>query len=202
MRIKWQPKWVLPVVFLFIAVGWVFLMQENRNGVTIADNRGQLIRLHIIANSDRNEDQKVKLQVRDAIVNYLTPRLKNVTDIATARRIVLENKAAILAAADEVLQRDGRPYQAKMQIGLFDFPIKSYGNLVLPAGRYEAVRVLLGDGGGKNWWCVLFPPLCFIDTANATAIPVVADKKKHFAVNSDQPEKLEFKWKILELWNK
>jgi len=87
-----------------------------------------------------------------------------------------------------------------LQEGMFDFPIKAYGDLVLPAGKYEAVRILLGEAQGKNWWCVLFPPLCFIDAANATAIPGVAAKNDND--KKDDVAKVELRWKFVEWLNK
>ena len=118
-------------------------------------------RLHIIANSDSAADQAVKLQVRDAVVDHLTPLLADVHTREQARGIVegeladLEMLAAGICAC--------YAYGAAAEIGSFDVPPKRYGAVVLPAGEYQALRIVLGEGSGHNWWCVLFPPLCFVD---------------------------------------
>jgi len=86
-----------------------------------------------------------------------------------------------------------------LETGWFDFPLRSYGTLILPAGKYEAVRILLGEAQGKNWWCVLFPPLCFVDATGAVAVPASAAGGDKSAQAADP--KLELRWKVLELWN-
>ena len=130
------------------------------------------------------------------MIAYLGPYLEGITEKSAAEEIVFVHKQKLIAVATEVIASNGATYPVDLQIGMFDFPIKSYGSLVLPAGKYEAVRVLIGQGEGKNWWCVLFPPLCFIDITNATAIP-----GKGLTDNNIQPEaRVEFKSKIAELW--
>ena len=118
-------------------------------------------RLHIIANSDNAADQTLKLQVRDAVVEYLTPLLAGVQTRAEARQIVEGELAALQGLAQGICREYG--YGAVAEVGTFDFPPKRYGATVLPEGEYQALRIVLGDGAGHNWWCVLFPPLCFVD---------------------------------------
>ena len=118
-------------------------------------------RLHIIANSDSAADQAVKLQVRDAVVDHLTPLLADVHTREQARGIVEAELTDLQMLAGGICA--SYAYGAAAEVGSFDFPPKRYGAVVLPAGEYQALRIVLGEGDGHNWWCVLFPPLCFVD---------------------------------------
>ncbi len=145
-------------------------------GSASAVNGAPVIRLHVIADSDSPADQALKLKVRDAVIQVTDPVLAGVDDVEEARKRVDASLDLIKAAAEGVLAENGRPCPVRVERGNYDFPLKSYritgGNegedldLTLPAGRYEAVRVVIGSGRGANWWCVLFPPLCFVSPAD------------------------------------
>lgn len=124
----------------------------------------QLIRFHVIANSDRLEDQTLKLHVRDVIVNEMKERFRHASSRQEAEEVIVKSMNEIKALAEEQIKREGKDYQVAVMMGDYDFPTKTYGDLTLPAGNYHAVRVVIGEGKGKNWWCVLFPPLCFVDS--------------------------------------
>jgi len=181
---------------LLIAIGWLFLIFLDQENLPVSSGNENLIRLHVLANSDSVADQQLKLKVRDAIIEYLAPYLEHATTKSAAKQIVFEQKEKLIAIGEQVVAMSGADYPVDIQIGIFDFPIKSYGSLVLPAGKYEAVRVLVGAAEGSNWWCVLFPPLCFVDITNVVAIPENGPGE-----NQDhQDMKVEFKSKIAELW--
>lgn len=186
--------WVVLLVVLFTASGWLFLYHAIRSYPPEAVGDHQLIRFHVLANSDSERDQQVKLKVRDAVIDYLAPYLENISDIDQARAVIAARRGEIVNIARTVLRDNGMEYGADIQTGYFDFPVKYYGHFVLPAGRYEAVRLLLGNGEGKNWWCVLFPPLCFIDVSSANAIA----KGDSDSITELQPEHVELRWKIAE----
>jgi len=118
-----------------------------------------ILRLHIVANSDSAEDQRVKLLVRDALVKEFAPA----GSLQGAEEIVLHDGGGVLETVNRVLKEQGCAYGAQLRFGVMPFPEKTYGNASFPAGDYEALRVELGAAGGKNWWCVLFPPLCLVD---------------------------------------
>jgi len=119
------------------------------------------VRLHIMANSDSAQDQMIKLQVRDAVVEYLTPKLEGLSDHDAAAELIEAELPQLAALAGEIVKPYG--YSAKAEFGVFYFTERLYGEVKMPAGDYRAVRITLGEGCGKNWWCVLFPPLCFAD---------------------------------------
>lgn len=120
------------------------------------------IRIHVRANSDSAEDQTVKLAVRDAIVQYLAPLSVGIKDKAAMWTLLQGKREEIERRADDVLVSCGYPYRSRVTLGAEAFPTKNYGDLTLEAGIYDAVIVALGTGEGQNWWCVAFPPLCFI----------------------------------------
>lgn len=127
-----------------------------------------LIRLHILANSDSAEDQAIKLKVRDAIL---------AAEVFGSAETVAEAEVQSLAAAEKgvavanaVLEAEGVPYRASLKYGTERYPTRQYGQLTLPAGTYRSLRIVLGEGEGQNWWCVLFPPLCTGAADSLTAI--------------------------------
>jgi len=187
-------------VFVFAAAGWSVTLSQlhPRSDNTLPQN--ELIRLHILANSDSTEDQALKLKVRDAVVNYLSPRLADADTIDIARRIVATNQNQIVQVAQDVLAANGSKDGVRVEMGRFEFPLRTYGSLVLPSGEYEAVRVLIGAAEGKNWWCVLFPPLCIVDATNAIAVPVSSASGS--GSEDSRTKKVEVRWKLAELWNK
>lgn len=127
----------------------------------------KLIRFHVLANSDSLADQELKLKVRDQVIESMNDKFKASSSIEETRTIVLENIEAMKNTALEVIEAEGKNYPVEIKLEPHNFPTKTYGNFTLPAGEYEAVRILIGEAKGENWWCVMFPPLCFVDTNNA-----------------------------------
>lgn len=122
-----------------------------------------ILRLHVVANSNTDADQHVKLMVRDAIIEYMD----EARDFETEQQMeqyVKEHLKDIERVAEQTLREAGMQYGAAAHIGIYEFPEKKYGDTVLPAGDYNALRVELGEGSGENWFCVLFPPLCYVET--------------------------------------
>jgi len=139
-----------------------------------AYNTHNLIRLHVVANSDKPGDQEVKLEVRDAILkatgDLFSGDLFAANPPAEAALAVKENLPLFKRVAENVLRASGYDYLVNVEFGTFAFPERAYGPLVLPVGDYEALRVVLGDGKGANWWCILFPPLCYLDVVGGNRL--------------------------------
>ncbi len=152
-----------------------------------------IVRLHIVAESNSYDDQKVKLEIRDRILS----EMKNFESADEIR----ENLALFENTANQVLEEKGFPYRAKAEYGRFDFPTKNYDNFSLPKGEYNAVKISLGKAEGENWWCVLFPPLCMVDAATDESDALL---KETFGENYDvvKREKLpvKIKFKLAELF--
>ena len=123
------------------------------------DGAPEVLRLHILANSDSKEDQRVKLLVRDALIREFAPA----GSLQEAEEVLLNEGGGVLETVKRVLREQGCAYGAQLRFGVMGFPDKTYGDTTYPAGEYEALRVELGNAEGQNWWCVLFPPLCLVD---------------------------------------
>ena len=124
---------------------------------------GKIFRLHVVANSDKEEDQELKLDVKKTVVDYLSRRLGSGADLEETREYVLENLPEIEQAALKTIEEQGKDYPISAVVEKTYFPDKTYGDCTFPAGEYEALNIRIGKGEGKNWWCVLYPSLCFID---------------------------------------
>ena len=124
----------------------------------------KIMRFHVLANSDSKEDQKLKLQVRDAIGELMEPRLADVKDMDETRRIITDSIPDIVAKAEQTLKEQGCGDSVSAKVTHTDFPVKTYGSYTFPAGNYEALQVVIGEGKGHNWWCVLYPNMCFRDS--------------------------------------
>ena len=145
---------------------------ESSDEVALTPTPDQLIRFHVLANSDSEQDQALKRAVRDAILKAVSPRLAVSQSLDESRRILKKVRPDMEKIGRSVVKGWGKDYAVHTEYGHFSFPTKSYGSLILPAGNYEALRVVIGEGQGSNWWCVLFPPLCFIDIDHSTAVQV------------------------------
>ncbi len=161
-----------------------------------------LIRFHVIANSDTVYDQNIKLKVRDRVIAAVNTLLEDAEDVEDANRILQEHQTQITDTANDVLKKENCGYTAAVSLGTSLFPTKTYGDLTLAAGKYNACRVILGEGHGKNWWCVLYPPLCFVDIHDDTAVAVTTTEKAEenkdiFAVNGNLYQ-VRVKSKLLE----
>ena len=151
---------ILTISFFLAALALLFCAASLRTPPAA------VLRLHVVADGDDARAQAVKLRVRDAILSIEGERLAAAVSSADARRVVREDAAVIQRAADEVLKKAGVPYRARLSIGTYPFPLRTYGEKSYPAGDYTALRVVLGSGKGKNWWCVLYPPLCIVAPAD------------------------------------
>lgn len=139
------------------------LLIISLSGCVDTKNRKQdCVRIHIRANSNSEIDQSVKLDVRDAVVNYLTPLLSDCKSSDDAKEVIRNNLGALKKTSDDVLLDKGFSYRATVRISEEKFPYRKYDDVSFPAGVYDALIVELGEGTGNNWWCVCFPPLCFV----------------------------------------
>ena len=140
---------------------------ENTVIVNYDEVKDSLIRFHVIANSDDEGDQNLKIKVKNEVSDYLYPYLNKSASVDESRKIIQNNMEKVRNIAEDVIKNNNYDYSVKVELDRENFPEKSYGNIVLPQGNYEAFRIIIGDGYGKNWWCVMFPPLCFVDETKA-----------------------------------
>ena len=167
----------------------------------------KLIRFHVIANSDTEEDQELKLKVRDEIISYLQPKLENSSSIEESEKIITSEYDNLQSISRETIIDNGYEYDVKVGIEYSNFPTKQYSNVILPAGEYKALKVVIGEGKGKNWWCVMFPPLCFVDEENGVIdkstdekLQSVLDEEEYNLIttkNKEEGNVVKFKFKIV-----
>jgi stage II sporulation protein R len=168
----------------------------------------KLIRFHVIANSDSAEDQNLKLKVKDEVIKALSAELNKSTSIAESRQILMKNDEKIKKIAEKVIRENGYKYKVSTELSKESFPVKTYGAITLPQGNYEAYRILIGNASGQNWWCVMFPPLCFIDITkgeiekNKTgdAMKKVLSEEEYAFINNESSN-VKLKFKAAEIFN-
>ena len=164
---------------------------------------GKLLRLHVVANSDSDADQALKLEVRDAVLDCAAGYLENVSDVRAAEQVLGAHLAELAGAGQAVVREKGYDYAVRASLGTSHFPTKTYDGFALPAGDYRALRVTIGAGEGRNWWCVVFPTLCvsaaseWQDTAVSGGL---SDEDVRLMAEEDEGYVLRFK--CLELWDK
>lgn len=173
------------------------------------DYKDKLIRFHVIANSNTDEDQELKLKVRDEVIKYLQPKLQNSKSIEESEAIIKREYSNLEEISKNIILENGYNYSVKVGIQYSNFPTKQYSNIVLPAGEYKALKIIIGKGEGKNWWCVMFPPLCFVDESNGVIDKSTDDKlkevltdKEYKLIKQDTPKKtsrVKIKFKVLEV---
>lgn len=157
------------LVFIYIA-----LLSFNYSKAISSNLSDSVFRLHIIANSDSSADQELKLKVRDKIIEYMNTLTSNSSDKKDVISIVNNHLDSFKEIALNTIKENGYNYDVNIEIGNFHFPTKSYGDISFPAGNYDALKIEIGDAIGQNWWCVLFPPLCFVNSSTG----VVPDDSK------------------------
>lgn len=159
----------------------------------------KILRFHILANSDSDTDQNVKQKVRDAVGQMMEPYLADSAGLAETEAIVQEHIEEIEDIAESVLAENGFGYGAKAELATAEFPIKTYGPFTFPAGSYRALEITLGEGGGHNWWCVLYPNMCFrgtvyeVDEESGEILREVLSSKEYEKIFRSKKYKVRFK---------
>ena len=197
-------KRFLIIFILFLT--YILLSIFSYSNAVSTDISESVFRLHVIANSNSKEDQNLKYLVRDELIKYMNSISKNISSKEEAIKLVEDNKEEFYNIAKQVITDNGFNYEVNIEIGNFSFPTKNYGDISLPAGFYDALKVKIGKAEGQNWWCVMFPSLCFVDVSNG----IVPEKSKETLEDSMQEEEynlissdsLEFKlkFKLVELF--
>lgn len=182
---RWECAALTALCLCLLAGAWA---QGRQNEIS-----GALLRLHVVAASDAPEEQALKLRVRDAVLAYLTPRLEGAADLREARERLRRELPGLQAAAEAAAE--GR--SVRLSLGRERYPLRTYGALRLPAGRYESLRVVLGEGAGHNWWCVIFPPLC-VESCAGESLRSAMGRESGGIVDARQGFELRFR--TVEIW--
>lgn len=168
-----KTKKIVRLYLIILSIGTILSLYIPKSEV-VADEPvvipNEAIRLRILANSDSETDQAIKRLIRDAVNEEITEWVEELTSIEEARSLIRSRLPKIQQIVEKVLEEEQVNQPVKIDFGKVDFPTKLYGQYLYPAGEYEAILITLGDGEGANWWCVLFPPLCFLDFSNGVAV--------------------------------
>lgn len=196
-------SWILLIILICI---YSFFCAYSYVQAVSNDLKASVFRLHVIANSDSKEDQELKYMVRDNLLKYMNKICSNCTTKEEAFEIARNHLNTFKEIAESTIKNAGYSYNVAVEIGEFEFPTKNYGDISLPAGIYDALKVKIGNAEGHNWWCVMFPPLCFIDISAGT-IPDDSQKilkeelsEEEFSLISNNSNfDINFKFKLLEI---
>lgn len=165
-----------------------------------------VVRLHVLANSDSEEDQALKLEVRDAVLAVTAPLLQDCKTREEAETVILQHTDAIQAAAEQVLRKHGQNDPITISLGLEEYPERSYDSVCFPAGEYLSLRVCIGEAAGQNWWCCLFPPLCLgassvsAEQAEDSFISVGLTPSQYKIITETDKPVYKVRFKLLELF--
>ena len=195
-------------IILFLLFLYILISAQNYSFAISSDLSQAVFRLHVIANSNSKEDQDLKLKVRDNLLNYMNNICSDCKTKAEAMKIANQNKQIFQEIAEKTIKENGYNYDVKVNINNFYFPTKSYGDISLPAGYYDALRVEIGKAEGQNWWCVMFPSLCFIDISSGIVDKSgkenleenVEDESFKIISQSENNSSIKFKFKIIEFF--
>lgn len=190
------------IITVIAVTVFMFLLLFGYSTSVSSNLSSNMVRLHVIANSDSEEDQSLKLKVRDAILAHSRSNFTKKDEVKGELEIYKK-------IAQEVIAENGYDYPVEVEYGNFKFPTKEYNNIRLPAGNYDAVRVKIGSAKGQNWWCVMFPPLCFVDGTTDTSY---AEEKLHSSLGEESSKLItkaddfmmpfEIRFKIVEVYGK
>jgi stage II sporulation protein R len=147
----------------------------------------EAIRLRILANSDSAQDQEIKRKVRDAVNEQITLWVQELTSLEKAKEVLTSKLPEVQNIAEKVVAEQGSNQSVNVEFGKVQFPTKLYGEFLYPAGEYQAILITLGEGTGANWWCVLYPPLCFLDFSNGVAVQSEGFEGKAYAAENEEP---------------
>lgn len=190
---SWEIALLLALCATFLIGSWA---QGEQSALA-----SKIIRLHVIAESDAQEDQALKLAVRDSVLKAAAPLLEGAPDAAAAEAILNESLPLLEAAAADTVRAQGFDCGVAATLSQERYPTREYETFALPAGRYTSLRIVLGEGAGKNWWCVIYPELC-LDAASEPITDVTGLTGEDVALISEADEGYVLKFKILEIWGK
>lgn len=161
-------------ILIFLLFLYILISASAYTNAVCTDISDSVFRLHVIANSNSAEDQNLKYIVRNNILKYMNSITSGVSSKEDIIKIISNNLEEFKQIAQETVYENGFNYEVSAEIGNFEFPTKAYGDVSFPAGFYDALKIKIGNAEGQNWWCVMFPPLCFIDVSSG----IVPDDSK------------------------
>ena len=195
------------LIVLILFSFFIFISAASYVNAVSEDIAQSVFRLHVIANSDSKEDQDLKYKVRDKVLEYMN---EISMDCSSKEEVILlaeEHKEEFKKIAEDVIKENGYDYTVNISIGNFDFPTKTYGDISLPAGEYDALRIEIGEAKGQNWWCVMFPPLCFVDVTSGVVpneskevMKENLNDEEYNLISDKESSDIQFKFSLIEFF--
>ena len=202
-----NPKTKIILILIALLFLYTITCALGYSQAVSSDISDSVFRLHVLANSNSEEDQALKYKVRDNLLNYMNNICSDCKTKEEAINIVTEYKEKFRDIAIKTIRDEGYSYDVNIEIGNFEFPTKQYGDISLPAGYYDALRVKIGDAEGQNWWCVMFPSLCFIDISSGVVpeeskedLQNVLSDEEYSLISDNSNFGVKFKFKLLEFF--
>lgn len=197
------------ILLIIILLTIYILISAFSYAKTISENISQnVFRLHVIANSDSSEDQNLKYIVRDNILEYMNSITSGITNKNEAILIAQQHEREFYNIAKKTIEDNGYNYDVKISIGKSYFPTKYYGDISLPAGNYDSLKIEIGKASGQNWWCVMFPPLCFVDISTGIvpeeskqSIKNNLSSEEYTLISESNNNSIKFKFKLVEFFS-
>lgn len=149
------------MLLMFLAFGCIWMCHTYKNQQTQLHIAEKILRFHVRANSNSDQDQELKLKVRDAVGAYMNQELAGINSLEECKQIVQNHLPDIIQTAKKIIEREGYDYPVTAKVETVNFPQKTYGQYTFPPGPYQALNVVIGKGKGHNWWCVMYPNMCF-----------------------------------------
>ena len=202
-------NFVLKLLFIFfLIIIFIFISAKSYSQNMFKSISNNFLRLHVVANSDSTEDQILKYKIRDAVIDYMKPYFSNINTKNDALNILNLQKNNINDLATKIATENGYNYPVNVSIGNFYFPTKEYSEIILPEGYYDALKIELGNAKGQNWWCVMFPSLCIIDSNNLSFSESseqllqenLSEEELSIISNTSTTPDIKIKFKLIELF--
>lgn len=206
-----RARWIIIVLSLVIAALITGMILQKTSAMAKEKTQEHLaqevLRFHVLANSDSEEDQDLKMQVKEAVIGYLETELPEGLDVEGTKDWVRQHTDELEQVSRNVIETTGYTYPVSAAVTTCYFPQKSYGDVTFPKGNYTALRVEIGAAKGQNWWCVLYPNLCFLDAVNAVVPEEGKEELKHVLTEDEYAQvtadtQYEIKWYLPEVFAK
>ena len=207
MNFMKNTKFKTFTLLVFLLFLYIFISAQSYVTAVSSNLSEAVFRLHVIANSDTSEDQSLKLKVRDALLEFMNNICANCSTKEQAISIAQKHQSEFQKIAEQTIADNGYNYSVKINIDNFYFPTKNYGDISLPAGLYDALRVEIGEAKGQNWWCVMFPSLCFIDISSGIVddgakenLEENLEEESYAIISDNKKSNIKFKFKLIEFF--
>lgn len=197
-----NKKYIIVSIVMILGIcGWIgYKRMESDSAVKTLSSSA--IRFHVLANSDSDSDQQLKLKVKENVIDYIYQNTGDFDSVKEAKSFIIRNDKKIKKIAQETIASEGYDYDIRSSFGTDEFPTKYYGDVVFPEGNYTSYTLSIGNGKGHNWWCVLYPPLCFVDASTGVVPDSSKERLQESLTDKEYHSIIRYRFKYLTFLNK